>query len=498
MGEVYRFRNTKQLLGEDFRELEQQSIFFASLDDLNDPMEGARDIVWRGDQVLWMNLFRHYAYCLSDYFWFSLVAKWSGEESRIRDYTIPIARRWDNPPTPELMEPFNDVWKKVRESCQLRKVAQRIAYGNSDLRRDQLLYLLMDMHDGFVGAASETLARGNSGAVFLSGCPSDALHHQDEWLSQTSPLGADFLLESDFSEICLKLKDEFKDADAVEDPSGLSMMLTAEFPRVYVDGLTRLLWPRWYVSSFARNPHSISMWSHYADAHRGACLIFDVDEANEMACLALEKGPTGSLISLPRPSLPSAQRHSSTGVKQDDKLIPFFGVSYVTSPAEIDFFEAIIQSRANTASWWYTDEDGNVSERHINVAASDEDLLSIQHRYWSDIITGINAKTEEWAYEQEFRLLLLDTIADRGKPTTESRTLKYDFSSLKGIIFGMRTTDEDKLRILDVVRRKCTEHCRTDFKLFQAYYCPQCGDIRSRELLLISALLAWKGGEEGT
>ncbi len=38
MGEVYRFRNTKQLLGEDFRELERQSIFFASLEDLNDPV----------------------------------------------------------------------------------------------------------------------------------------------------------------------------------------------------------------------------------------------------------------------------------------------------------------------------------------------------------------------------------------------------------------------------------------------------------------------------
>ncbi len=179
-------------------------------------------------------------------------------------------------------------------------------------------------------------------------------------------------------------------------------------------------------------------------------------------------------------------------------MIPFFRVSYGTKPAEIDFFEAITQLGADTASWWYTDEDGHVSERHSNVAASDEDLISKQHRHWGDIITGINSKTKEWAYEQESRLILLDTIADGEKPATESRTLKYDFSSLKGIIFGMKATDEDELRILEVVRRKCTEHRRTDFKLFQAYYCPQCGDIRSRELPLISAPLAWKGGEEGT
>ena len=33
-----------------FQELEKQTIYFASPEELNDPMEGLRDIVWDGDE----------------------------------------------------------------------------------------------------------------------------------------------------------------------------------------------------------------------------------------------------------------------------------------------------------------------------------------------------------------------------------------------------------------------------------------------------------------
>ena len=62
---VYRFRSMEYLLGNKYQELERQSIYFASPDQLNDPMEGFRDIVWRGDKIVWTNFFKHYVYCLN-------------------------------------------------------------------------------------------------------------------------------------------------------------------------------------------------------------------------------------------------------------------------------------------------------------------------------------------------------------------------------------------------------------------------------------------------
>ncbi len=47
----FRFRSTDALL-DRFQELEQQQIYFASLKELNDPLEGSKDVFWRGDIIL--------------------------------------------------------------------------------------------------------------------------------------------------------------------------------------------------------------------------------------------------------------------------------------------------------------------------------------------------------------------------------------------------------------------------------------------------------------
>ena len=56
---LYRFRSIDALL-DKYQELESQTIYFASPDELNDPMEGFRDIVWSGDKIVWTNFFKHY------------------------------------------------------------------------------------------------------------------------------------------------------------------------------------------------------------------------------------------------------------------------------------------------------------------------------------------------------------------------------------------------------------------------------------------------------
>ena len=65
MTEFYRFRTIEKLLDPSFQELERQTVFFASPDELNDPTEGFQDFFWSGDHILWSNLLKHYVYCLS-------------------------------------------------------------------------------------------------------------------------------------------------------------------------------------------------------------------------------------------------------------------------------------------------------------------------------------------------------------------------------------------------------------------------------------------------
>jgi hypothetical protein len=38
----------------------EQEIYFAPPENLNDPMEGYKDVFWSGDLIAWRNLLRHY------------------------------------------------------------------------------------------------------------------------------------------------------------------------------------------------------------------------------------------------------------------------------------------------------------------------------------------------------------------------------------------------------------------------------------------------------
>lgn len=44
----YRYRPIEAVL-DKFQELENQEIYFSTTDELNDPMEGFKDLVWAGD-----------------------------------------------------------------------------------------------------------------------------------------------------------------------------------------------------------------------------------------------------------------------------------------------------------------------------------------------------------------------------------------------------------------------------------------------------------------
>ena len=123
MSEFYRFRTVEKLL-KPFEELESQTIFFAGPEELNDPMEGLQSLVWDGDQVVWVNLFKHYVHCLAYSFLEFCI---DGQESTFEASDIRVELTQNRFPTSEMAKLFGDVWQKVRSECELDKVAESIA-----------------------------------------------------------------------------------------------------------------------------------------------------------------------------------------------------------------------------------------------------------------------------------------------------------------------------------------------------------------------------------
>ena len=119
MAEFYRFRSIDALLGKH-RELEEQAIYFASPEELNDPMEGLRDIVWNGDKIIWTNFFKHYIFCLNRCY---LPLNITPNPGKLDVGDIPILERWDQIATPIEEILFDDIWDRF---CNLPHIPEII------------------------------------------------------------------------------------------------------------------------------------------------------------------------------------------------------------------------------------------------------------------------------------------------------------------------------------------------------------------------------------
>ena len=481
MAEYYRFRNIERLIGGEYLELEQQIIYFASPEQLNDPMEGLRDIVWHGDKVVWTNLFKNYVYCLHRTY---LDAKLFGNDFKIEPEIIPVWGRWDEPETPQMSELFDDCWDRVLRKTGLDRLVDKIAETQRRARFSELLFYLNFIHrkalariqevhveQGLAPEVERPQHRGTlsplglGDSVFFELLPQVEAEHED-FSEVTGSIVNEMLSESylEYKYIRRNATDRILEQNR--------QLLFLDFPRVYLEQLQRILWPQWYAACFSRSFHNSSLWGNYGDKHKGACLIFEADESEN---LPLEQVVGWS----------SNPKRSGENIQERWDYAPmhFYDVSYADRVGEVEFFKSIGRVPVSALmQLWYIDEDGNVSESASHVANREVDEEHWRRNYWDSFKRDITVKTQDWEYEQESRLILyglLDDVLDERR-----RKLKFDFNSLKGIIFGIRTSDQDKMKIIEVIEKKCREIGRTDFKFYQAYYSHRDGDIQRREINL--------------
>lgn len=365
MTEVYRLRTVNQLLGCKYNELEQQTIFFASPDQLNDPMEGYRDIVWRGDEIAWTNLFRHFVYSLQRaYYLFAL----DGDRSEIDPRRICLTGRWDETQHQQFDSFLDETWGRIRSELRLSDLIGIIATKRTKVRSNELLFYLTNLH-------SECL-RVIHNAYVERGFLPELNHTQDDYCMG----GRDKIDHNSLIELLSKIDRELE--GVAEQMMSVSLQLMAgmqlsymlnrhrevsetternrrlllvDFPQTYVRQLDKVLWPEWYTACFSKSYHNSSLWGSYADGHKGVCLIFHVEESDRGHTLAL-KSSTG------RPQ----------GLWEPDRM-RFYDIEYTEKRREIDFFENIGKLTKNELmATWYTDDGGTVSKSASHIKCESE------------------------------------------------------------------------------------------------------------------------------
>ncbi len=485
MTELYRFRSIKHLFGE-YNELENQSIYFASPEELNDPLEGFRNIVWQGDQIVWRNFFKQYIYCLLRSI--SYLKLCSDEITQDEfELFIPVEERRDKffketsqHSSTNFNDLLSDIYYRIFEKNELDRFIIELGNKNRKVRTDEVLLYLQIMHSGVSSEIYDALVDYGLEQENLNPFINvDTKSLIDSLVDMIQADGDVEVLEKAFEVankfyadkiLSGKLAVLSKFHTTAEEHQHLSNIdyLIFDFSNIFLKQLVdRLVYPRWYSACFARECNNSSVWGHYAEGHKGVCLMFEANESAERT------EPTITLNKL--------SESSNKGEVGSDVPMQIRDINYASKTGEIDFFRSIGWLPQKTLEeYWYSDEKGNFSECGLHLRNNNVDAWKTE--YWKVFLRDISVKTKDWKYEKESRMILTNSLFDlRDK---KQRTLTYDFNSLKGIIFGINTSDTDKLNIIQIIKIKCRKNNRRKFEFFQAYYNHVTGSIQNRKLHL--------------
>ena len=459
-GKLYRFRSVDRLLNDN--ELDGQYIFFAGPSELNDPVEGAADMVWNGDEIVWSNLIRHYFKSLQMFVSLFLEA---ANYLRLDHQHVHVRRPFISRPyfDDRGQQRYEELCHTMFTKSNLNEVIAKLA--NRPVRRDELLVYLQIIHaatepeimniwDAYVKTDEDKIPHiGKDHPMLKLSLDGD--------VSNTQVAGAFQLIRH------MQMDRDFVRKVTTLRPSSClewnRNLLIMDLPSIYLRRIETLVHHEWYAACFCRSCDNSSLWGNYADGHRGVCLVFatERDESGEYLTLT-ESYPefdskSGSII-------------SSTG---KDSRFAVHQVDYDSQLVEIDFFRNISTiPRPEINEDWYSGPDGEVSS-----CASHLDSMNIEvwrTQLWDNYRKKIVRKTLDWQYEEECRLYLDDTFHNHEDP--RYRRLRYGFESLREIVFGMNTPEADKISIADVIARKCKEQ-KHEVALRQAYLSRNSGKI---------------------
>lgn len=462
----YRFRPIDALL-DRFHELENQEIYFASPAELNDPMEGFRDIFWQGDHIAWKNLFRHYLRCLT-----RACALWyiCGKEHSFDWDQIPIL----DPRLPtDIPAALLDEQIDTAFFCgEADRYFDALSARTTPVRRDELCAYIQVVHPF---AVTTILSCYERAGLTPASTITPEFH---ENLKNTFPKAQELVhaaesalsFQNKSDEVLIALFAALRHSKSQlsfinqynNDIDCNRAFILVSFPDEYVDRLDAVLYPEWYAACFLPDCRDSALWAHYGDNHSGVCLKFKAAVDSGRPSLDLER-------------LCSVTNDGPTSGSATHEFIP---VTYRNSHVTIDFFRSLGRLSIRTLDdIWFSNKNGERSVCAADIFENEEDW---RKRYWSAFESGVTTKLRDWEREQEHRLILHSSIIDFCDQTT--RKVKYRFESLDGIIFGMNTPVNRKVEICKIIEAKCRAENRTDFKFYQAYFSPLKGCIEHAEM----------------
>lgn len=424
---IYRYRSIDKVL--EFKELEKQELYFSKLDDLNDYAEGFINLKWFGDEICWKGLFKHYIYCL-DLTLLKLSLKAEIDDIKEIPIYLDLTRVTDK--HKEILSKITDIFFNLES---VKFLLKKLENDKIKLSSYEIEFFLKFYHTIIIDILicvnndmpEEKIIKDfgiDSFVVFLDE------YFKNETFKNEKETYLNIILNS-----LLKIeeKNNFKD----EKTGFVYKLFTSE----YISKLKYLTYPEWYISCFSESFDNPVMWSSYADSNKGICLIFKYETIKNDKIIEL---------------------HDKIGIRNGEDYygyskFRFEKVNYSGEFKEINFFNSLGRLNRNQLDIWLSDKE-QISEYYKH----DDEW---RNQYWDNFNDLVSTKNPQWSYENEYRLISDNLFFS--KDSLKDRVLKYKFTNLDGIIFGLNTTEENKSSIINIIAKKCKENNRDKFNFYK-------------------------------
>jgi len=469
----YRFRPARAVL-KGFNELEHQEIYFSRPQDLNDPLEGFKDLFWRGDEIVWMNLFKHYVLCLMQSVMLALT---EGPDHEFDNEQNFVLSNEDTLPSADHKNDYRRMCQLFFQHEDVAALPKLLSARASPVRRNELSTYLRTIHMHALNAVLTSFEdsgqiphRPPQDPIRAAGARRIPLKEMIEGLNRSE---LEHRERADFADVFSAATNAaWMQTTLINDYNGTSFTqgrawrtLVSDLPSRHPFHLERLLYRDWYVACFVADPSQAAMWGHYADSHKGVCLKFRTQPNSAGQPSILLKGI----------NVEAHDANADVGVP-----MTLHQVKYAGKSPEVDFFRSLGAITGPMLRYWFADASGKRSELFEHtVGRTDES----RQRYWETSTALITTKLEDWRHEAEYRIVVRP-LSDLSSP--EKRKFRYSFECLEGIIFGIQTSATDKLDIIRIIEKKCRAAGRKDFEFHQAYYSSSLGRIATQPLRLIN------------
>lgn len=369
-------------------------------------MEGFKNLVFKGDKIVWRNFFKHYLICLESMYQTYLVC---GEEySKYNVDSIHVFRTIDDIETPKYKKLFEKIYLETFEVYG--ELIDKIATRTTAVSKEELLQYLKPYNiialeiiqrnyelEGLIPKRDKKIEIQKFGIEnnikYIEAIETAIQEHGHEKMDQ-------------FFKLSKLQNEDFIMSLMVSSTDKPNWLFIVNFPQNHLKAIEKLTYPKTYVACFTAEEaiNNSSVWGHYGDGHKGVCLIF---ESNENQRLSFSNAKIG---------------YGGNGLILGETSLAFEKVTYGENHPEIDFFRSLGRLPIpKLETWLYSDEEKKFSEIHHETFSNQDDW---HKKHWKVFSDNNIVKTNDWQYEYEYRLVLNGGMD--GKIDENYRKLKYD------------------------------------------------------------------------